>query len=183
MTSDESELSIGRRILRVAVLFAALFAIGLATRMPAWQFPQLYALHGVLAAPFCAALAAWHLSRGGSVLSLAAATALLALVLGMMSAAMGLGFAAVAVLTLVAWALLGALPAGHRRLITAVVFGALDYPCALVVGVLLGSYRPGAEAAPMIALLLVLAVALSLLGAFAADLLTTRHSARKARDS
>lgn len=182
MSLNESELSIGRRALRVAVLFAALFAIGLATRMPAWQFPQIYALHGVLAAPFCAALAAWHFSRGGTALSLAAATALLALVLGMMSAAMGLGFATVAVLTLVAWALLGALPTEHRRLIAAVVFGALDYPCALVVGLLLGSYRPGAEAVPMIMLLLVLAVALSLLGAFAVDLIAGRHRTREARD-
>lgn len=183
MTSDESQISIGRRALRVAVLFAALFAIGLATRMPAWQFPQIYALHGVLAAPFCAALAAWHFSRGGTALSLAAATALLALVLGMMSAAMGLGFAAVAVLTLAVWGVLDAVSAGSRRLVTAVAFGALDYPCALAVGLLLGSYRPGAEAVPTIALLLVLAVALSLLGAFAVDLIATRHPAQEARDS
>lgn len=183
MASDESQISIGRRALRVVVLFAALFAIGLVTRMPAWQFPQLYALHGVLAAPFCAALAAWHFSRGGTALSLAAATALLALVLGMMSAAMGLGFAAVAALTLAEWGTLGAMRAGHRRLITAVAFGALDYPCALAVGLLLGSYRPGAEAVPAIVLLLVLAVALSLLGALAVDLLTTRRPAQEARDS
>lgn len=156
-------------------LFAALFAIGLVTRMPAWQFPQIYALHGVMAAPFCAALASWHFSRGGSVFQLAAATALLALVLGMMSAAMGLGFAAVAALTLVAWAFLGRCAEGARRLATATVFGALCYPCALGVGLAMGSYRASSDAVLPIVLLLALSAALSLIGALAASAADSRR--------
>ena len=75
---------------------------------------SIYALHGVLAAPFCAALAAWHLVRGGSVVQLVAATALLAAVLGMMSPAMGLSFALVAALTLAVRACLRSVPAAMR---------------------------------------------------------------------
>lgn len=169
--TDKSQISVGRRVLRVGVLFAALFAIGLVTRMPAWQFPQVYALHGVLAAPFCGALALWHFSRGGTALQLACATGILALVLGMMSLAMGLGFAVVAVLTLAAWAMLGRAPENLRRQGTAVLFGALDYPCALGVGLALGSFRTSVEGVPLIALLLVLSAALSLFGVFAVDLI------------
>lgn len=171
-------------IVRTVALFVALFVIGFATRMPAWQFPYLYALHGVLAAPFCAALAAWHLVRGGSAVQLVAATGLLALVLGMMSPTMGLSFALVAVLTLVVWACLRSVAAASRSVAVAVVFGALDYPCALAVGLALGSYGPSAEALPMIALLLALSVALSLFGAFvAASLADRRPPVRSASSS
>ena len=163
-------------IVRTAGLFVALFAIGFATRMPAWQFPHIYALHGVLAAPFCAALAAWHLVRG-------AATALLAVVLGMMSPAMGLSFALVAALTLAVRACVRSVPAAMRSVAVAAVFGALDYPCALAVGLALGSYGPSAEALPMIALLLALSVALSLFGAFVAASLADRRSAKYSNSS
>lgn len=170
-------------IVRTAGLFVALFAIGFATRMPAWQFPHIYALHGVLAAPFCAALAAWHLVRGGSVVQLVAATALLAVVLGMMSPAMGLSFVLVAALTLAVRACLRSVPAAMRSVAVAAVFGALDYPCALAVGLALGSYGPSAEALPMIALLLALSVALSLFGAFVAASLADRRSAKCSNSS
>lgn len=173
-----SQGSTGHAVLRVLALFATLFIIGLVTRMPAWQFPQVYALHGVLAAPFCAALAAWHFSRGGTALQLACATVLLALVLGAMSLAMGLGFAAVAVLTLAVWAALGRASGSTRRGATAVAFGALDYPCALGVGIALGSYGPSVEAVPFIAVLLALSVALSVFGAMAASVLADRQRAR-----
>ena len=176
--ANVSQGSTGRAVLRVLALFATLFIIGLVTRMPAWQFPQVYALHGVLAAPFCAALAAWHFSRGGTALQLACATVLLALVLGAMSLAMGLGFAAVAVLTLAVWAALGRASGSTRRGATAVAFGALDYPCALGVGIALGSYGPSVEAVPLIAVLLALSVALSVFGAMAASVLADRQRAR-----
>lgn len=152
-------------VVLTVMLFVALFVIGLVTRAPAWMFPQYYALHGVLAAPFCAALALWHLRRGGSVYELVAATALLALVLGMMSPAMGLGFAAVAVVTLAVWAALGRCSEGTRRFATAVVFGAVDYPCAVVVGVALGTYGPSVESLLAIVVLLILSIALAVLGA------------------
>ena len=166
---NDSRISWKRYGLRVLALFAVLFVIGLVTRMPAWQFPQIYALHGVLAAPFCAALASWHFARGGSVFQLAAATALLALVLGMMSAAMGLGFVAVAAFTLVVWALLSRCAEEVRRLATATAFGALYYPCALGAGLAMGAYRASSDAVLPIMLLLALSVALSLVGAFAAS--------------
>lgn len=153
------------------LLFVGLLAIGLVTRAPAWMFPQYYALHGVLAAPFCSALALWHLRRGGSVYELIAATALLALVLGMMSPAMGLGFAAVAVVTLVVWAALGRCTEKTRCFATAVVFGASDYPCAVVVGVALGTYGPSVESLLVIVVLLILSIALAV---FAASLVSGR---------
>lgn len=165
MVSGKVSQLVDRPPVRVAVLFAALFLIGLATRMPAWMFPQFYALHGVLASPFCAALALWHLRRGGSVGQLALATGLLAAVLGAMSLAMGLGFAAVALVTLGAGAALGGMPRDRRAFAVAVIFGAVDYPCAVAVGVALGTYGASVESLPVIGVLLFLSLALALFAA------------------
>lgn len=151
--------------MRALVLFGALFAIGLATRFPAWQFPQFYALHGVLAAPFFAALARWHFDRGGGVWPLFAASAALAVVLGMMSPVMGLSFLLLALCLLAAHRLLGRAAPDRRDLLCAVAFGALDYPCALVAGMALGSYAFSFDSLVSIALLVVLAIGLSLFGA------------------
>lgn len=169
---------IDRPVVRVLLLFALLFAIGLVTRAPAWQFPHIYALHGVLAAPFCAALAQWHFRRRGSVPQLSVATLLLAALLGAMSPAMGLGFAAVAALTALAWPLLGRLSAGGRRLACAVIFGALDYPCALAVGLALGMYAPSPDALPLIAVLVLLSAALAFFGALVTAALLDRRKNR-----
>lgn len=150
---------------RIAILFLLLLLIGLVTRMPALAFPQFYALHGVLAAPFCAALAQWHFQHNGGVGELAAATGILALVLGVMSPVMGFGFGAVAVLALLVGLLAKVRSSASRRLAVSLVYGALQYPCALVCGVLFGSYFPSAESAVTITILLGLSCALSLLGA------------------
>lgn len=163
--ADKAARMAGKAAVRTAVLFAALFAIGLATRFPALQFPHLYALHGILAAPFFSALALWHFNREGSVWSLFAAVAALAAVLGCMSPVMGLGFLLLAALLLAADALLRSCRPARRRLGCAVAFGALDYPCALAVGLLLGSYAFSLESLPTILVLGALAAALSLLGA------------------
>lgn len=152
------------------LLFAALFVIGLVTRMPARAFPALYALHGVLAAPFCAALAQWWFRRGGGAGPLLVGVCLLSVVLGVMSLAMGLGFALVCLVTLAAWLLLARAGAGTRRFVTAVVLGAADYPCAVVAGALLGSYGFSMESVPVMVILLLLSVALAVLGAALANL-------------
>ncbi|MCI9261103.1 hypothetical protein [uncultured Adlercreutzia sp.] len=162
--SEKNSSLVDRPAARVVFLFAALFLIGLVTRMPAWMFPQYYALHGVLASPFCAALALWHFRRGGTVGQLVLATVLLAAVLGAMSAAMGLGFAAVALVMLVAGLLRGGM--GSRRAFAlAVLFGAVDYPCAVMVGVALGTYGASAASVPVVTVLLILSIALAFFGA------------------
>ena len=53
----------------------------------------------------------------------------------------------------------------RRDIACAVLFGALDYPCALVVGIASGSYVGTPEATPIILLLAAVAVGLSLLAA------------------
>lgn len=151
---------------RVAILFVALLVIGLATRYPAWQFPHLYALHGVLAAPFFSALALWHFNRNGHIGALLAASGALALFLGAMNPVMGLSFVLLALCVLVAYALLtniggGTITTSGKNLVCAIAFGALDYPCALATGVALGSYAFSFESLPMIVLLCALSIALS----------------------
>lgn len=163
---EESRKCYWRIAVRVAVLFLILFLIGLLTRMPARAFPQLYALHGVLAAPFCAALAQWHFQHNGSVKELAIATALLALVLGAMSPVMGVGFAAVAVILLIVGIIAKARRSEFSELLVSTVFGAFNYPCALMCGILFGSYLPSLESAVTIVVMFGLSCMLSLFGAF-----------------
>lgn len=152
-------------VVRTLLVLVALIGIGLVTRLPAWQFPQLYALHGVLAAPFFSALALWHFNRKGNVWQLFIAVLGLAAFLGVMNAVMGLSFLLLALCLLVAYGLVRKVDPGRRGFMCAVVFGALNYPCALVVGVALGSYAFSVASVPTILLLVVLAVALSLFGA------------------
>ena len=144
----DSKAHYGKVVLRVLILFTLLFLIGLITRMPAITLPQFYALHGLLAAPFCAALAQWHFQHKGCVWQLALATGVFALVLGMMSPVMGCGFATVAVITLVVGLVVQPKLSQARKLAVSVTFGALNYPCALVVGILFGiDYAPMVTAA------------------------------------
>lgn len=150
---------------KTVILFALLLVIGLVTRFPAWQFPHLFALHGVLAAPFFSALAMWHFNRKGSVWTLFMAVLLLAVFLGIMSLVMGLGFLFLASLLLVVYALPGKGDVSRRHVGCAVAFGALEYPCALVAGIAFGSYAPSFESLPTIGVLTLLALALALLGA------------------
>lgn len=152
-------------VVRTVILFAVLFAIGLITRLPAWQFPQFYALHGVLAAPFFSALALWHFNRQGSIIQLFIGVLAMAAVLGAMSAVMGLSFLLLAVCTLAAYGVLGLVAPERRNFACAVLFGALDYPCALVVGILLGSYAFSYDALLVMVILLIVSIALSLFAA------------------
>lgn len=151
-------------LVRALLLFAALMAVGLATRFPALQFPQLYALHGVLAAPFFSAIAVLHFERGGGVGSLLAATLAVAGVLGVMSAVMGLSFVLLSVGLLGVRGLTRVVGPARWDAVCATAFGALDYPCALVAGAALGSYAFGLEAVSTMLLLAALAAGLSLLG-------------------
>lgn len=152
-------------LVRALLLFAALIAVGLATRFPALQLPQLYALHGVLAAPFFSAIALLHFERGGGVGSLLAATLAVAGVLGAMSAVMGLSFVLLAVGLLGVRGLTRVFVCAQRDAVCATVFGALDYPCALGAGIVLGSYGFASESVLTMLLLVALATGLSLLGA------------------
>lgn len=150
---------------RAVLLFVVLLAIGLLTRFPAWQFPHLYALHGVLAAPFFSALALWHFEREGSVWQVLVAILGLAALLGVMNVVMGLSFLLLALCLFVTYGIMYKADPRKRTLVCAVAFGALDYPCTLAVGIALGSYSFSAEAVLTILLLAVLAVGLSLFGA------------------
>ncbi|MGV8084291.1 MAG: hypothetical protein AB2L09_11760 [Coriobacteriia bacterium] len=159
-----TQMTKGNMVVRTGILLAALLAIGLITRFPALQFPYLYALHGVLAAPFFAALAMWHFTHRGGVGLLAIATLGMAAILGAMSAIMGLSFLLLAVCLVVSYALLKRLVPSTRNLVCAITFGALQYPCALVVGILSGSYLPSGDSVPVILLLVLISVGLAMLG-------------------
>ena len=130
---------IDKPIVRTLVLFVILLSVGLITRAPAWAFPSVYALHGVLASPFFAALAFWHFRRNGTLVQFEVAVLLLAAFLGVMSLIMGLSFLVLAVITGLIYAALVKIPKMRRNTITAVCFGALDYPITLVVGIISGS--------------------------------------------
>ena len=162
---EEKRPLIDRPTVRTALLLVVLFAVGFATRFPALQFPQLYAFHGVLAAPFFSAAALWHFNRSGSVWELFVATLALAAVLGIMSAVMGLSFLFLGLCLLVAYGLTGNLNRDTRLFACSVAFGALDYVCALVAGVALGSYAFSSEIYLSIALLTLLSVSLAFLAA------------------
>lgn len=157
------------RLIRTLALFAILLAIGMATRFPALQFPQLYALHGVLAAPFCAAAAYWSLRREDSALPLFLATALLALVLGMMSPVMGMSFGTLAALTVIVWFAFSKARASTRVFATAFLFGTLDYLCVLFSGIAFGSYACGPNALSSIIPMALIGCGLALLGALIAS--------------
>ncbi len=156
---------IDRPAARTALLLIVLFVVGFATRFPALQFPQFYALHGVLSAPFFSAVALWHFNRSGGVWELFAATLALAAVLGIMSAVMGLSFLLLTLCLLMAYGLTMKLRRETRSFVCSVAFGALDYACALVAGVALGSYAFSSEVFLNIALLVLLSASLAFLAA------------------
>lgn len=170
--------AIDRPAARAAILFALLLLIGFMTRFPALAFPQFYALHGVLAAPFFSAVAYWHFKRGGKPLELFAAVLALAAVLGAMSVVMGLGFLLLALCLLAACAFSSSLRADAQLLVRATLFGVLDYPCALVSGVALGSYAFSGEAWVTIGLLLALSLALAFFAALLFGCFATRLQGR-----
>ncbi|MBU5405938.1 hypothetical protein KQI08_08450 [Paraeggerthella hongkongensis] len=148
-------------IVQALSLFFLLMAIGLVTRFPAHQFPQIYALHGVLTAPFFSIIALWHLNRQGSILTLLVATLALAAVLGSMSITMGLSFALLAICLLATYGFLWKLDFKKRRFWCAVAFGGLDYPCTLFTGVALGSYAISGDSIVIVLLLSALSIALA----------------------
>lgn len=162
-------------VVRTVALFSALLAIGLVTRFPAWQFPHLYALHGVLAAPFFSALALWHFNRDGTVAQLVVATLAMAVSLNVMSEVMGLSFLFLATSTLVVCMALRNVAPERKRFVCAVAFGMFDYPCALLAGILVGSYVFSFGVLPTMALLFAVALTLSL---FASLLMTKPKSER-----
>lgn len=161
---NDTQMTKGGMVVRAVILLVALLAIGLITRFPALQFPQLYALHGVLTAPFFAALAMWHFTHRGGVGLLAIATLGMAAILGAMNAVMGLSFLLLAVCLAVSYALTTGLESSTRNLVCAITFGALVYPCTLVVGVLSGWYRFSVDSLPVILLLVLISVGLAVFG-------------------
>lgn len=162
---------IDKPVVRTVLLFAMLFLIGFATRFPALILAHIYALHGVLAAPFFAAVAFWHFRRGGTVPELFAATLALAAVLGAMNLVMGLSFLLLALCLLAVSAFLLRVLPQKWLAASSVLFGALDYPCALAAGVALGSYAFSGETWVFVVVLLVLALALACLAVLLFDLI------------
>lgn len=169
---------IDRPVARTVLLFALLLLVGFATRFPALAFPQFYALHGVLAAPFFSAIAYWHFGRKGTALELFAAVLALAAVLGAMSVVMGLSFLVLALCLLAACALSSSLRFERQLPVRATLFGLLDYPCALASGVALGSYAFSGEAWVIVGLLLVLSLALALFAVLLFGCFSTRLQGR-----
>ena len=155
----------GNVAVRTVVLFVALFAIGVATRFPALQFSGIYALHGVFAAPFFAALAMVHFDRDGGVGPLLVATLCLAALLGAMSPVMGGGFALSALALVASWFATGRCVQRRQTFASAVAYGAFGYFGALLFGILFGSYLFDATVIAQIVACSILATALAVLGA------------------
>lgn len=153
---------------RTVALFVALCVIGVGTRFPALQFSGIYALHGVFAAPFFAALAMVHFDRDGGIGPLLVATLCLAALLGAMSPVMGGGFALSALALTASWFVAGRRAQGQRTFASAVVYGAFGCFGALLFGILFGSYLFDATVIVQIIACSVLAIALAVLGAVVA---------------
>ena len=172
---NDTQMTKGNTVVRTVILLVALLAIGVITRFPALQFPQLYALHGVLTAPFFAAMAMWHFTHRGGVGLLVIATLGMAAILGAMTVVMGLSFLLLAVCLAASYALMTGLEPSTRNLVCAITFGALVYPCALVVGILSRWYLISVDSLPVILLLVLVSVGLA---AFGSLLLVKRQPRR-----
>ena len=146
------------------MLTAALFCIGMATRMPALFLNGYYALHGVLAAPFYAALLAWYINRYDAVWSFACAAGAYGAILGAMQPIMAAGAVVPMAFALLAYRLLADSPSNRRAAICAFIFGACAYPSVAGVGILTGSYAPSPSQLPQMALLGLIAILLAGLG-------------------
>lgn len=156
-----------RFALRVALLFVALFLAAFLTRLPAIYFASIYALHGVLAAPFFAAIATLNVRKGGVGWEFVAALAVLAAVLGAMSPVMGLGFAIVAIVYAGAWFGFAGISMSKRAVTCGALLGLACYAAPVCLGIAFGSYMVTGGSAPQIALLALVSIALGAGGAYA----------------
>lgn len=154
-------------VVHALVLFVVFLLVGLVTRPPALAFPQFYGLHGVLSAPFFAAVAAWYLKRFDSVGPVFAGVALLAVLLSLMSPIMGMGFALVALVPTIAYVVLKATGFTSYGFVAAVAFGALCHPAAVLAGAVSGTYLVAGESLLVQLVMLALSVVLALFAALA----------------
>lgn len=179
MEQTEHRRPIRSRILRVLVLFLLLLGIGLLARVPAHLVTQVFAFHGVLVAPFYAAVVYWHLTRQGTMTELVIATALLAVFLGMMSPVMGMSFALVAVFAAVVDGLLRSVSHDRRVFWDASVFGALVFPCTVASGLLTGAYVETSTTIVSDVLFTALSFGLAVLGAVVMSAVEARRAGRE----
>lgn len=154
-------------VLQTVILFIALFAIGLLTRLPALSFIDFYALHAVLAAPFYALLLTTFTYTLKRYLPVFLASLLYACCLGAMHIAMGLSVLFSAIVALVVLLILRNANNELRSFGVGLAFGAASYPATLIAGSLLGSHHMifAVENILFVVIVLLISIAISLLGA------------------
>lgn len=131
-------MSIKDHATRILFVLIALFITGFITRFPTIYLTHIYALHGVLAAPFYAAIAYVNFEKKGHLGHLVAATLILAAILSKMSPVMGLSFALLSIITLIVGCVMNLMGASTQTttLILSITYGTLNYFCTLATGVL-----------------------------------------------
>ena len=155
-----------RYTLLVVLAAVLLFAIGMATRMPAMRLGINYGLHAVLAAFFYAAVVAMFELKTGRCLYVALGSLLVSVVLGMMSPVMAVAGALPALAYFVAFCVMngGLALDGARDVRSAVVcgtvFATFAYVGTIVGGIVFSGYKLAVNDLPF----LLLTIGLGLLG-------------------
>lgn len=160
----------GRELFRLAAyagaLFLALVVFGLATRPLALLLSGLYAFHAVLIALPSACALAYCLRKSRSIAACAVAVSLFAAMLGCMSPLMGWAAFAPMALAGIVWVAAHRLAPNRRACAAGFAYGALYYPCTIVLSVAFGGtmFALGGESLAKVLVSAALGVALSGLG-------------------
>lgn len=160
----------------ILLLFAAFFLIGLVTRLPAMHFSSYYALHGVFAAPFYAALIAWYSTKQHRFWPVAVASSAYGCVLGSMQPIMGIG--ALVPLALASATLVFLRNSTNDLIATlpAIIFGASAYPATITAGMTFSSTVTSADILLQFIAFSAIALGLAILGAFAGQHVARYHA-------
>ena len=150
---------------RVIFMVIALFIAAFITRIPAINFPYIYALHGVLAAPFFSAVAIINLKKANPFWEYAVSVLLLAGALGSMSMVMGLSFVLVAFIYMLFCLISFVVISKTNHLLSGCIIGLFCYLSAVLVGVIFGSFAISFSNLPQVLLLTISSGLLGLLGA------------------
>ena len=168
----------------VVIATVVLFAIGMATRMPAIRLGINFGLHAVLAAFFYGLVVAVFEIKTAHAYPVVVGSAVFGAVLGMMSPVMTVAAILPAVAYLVVFLVMhggkggsGSTGSSSAPVIGGTVFAAFAYVGTVVGGELFSGYTPGVADLPF----LMLSIGLGLLGSLAGAFIAEKIGPAKAR--
>lgn len=171
-------------LLRVVLAFVLLFAIGLATRIPAICWSGSYAAHGLYASFFYALLYSFALARSWPTWTFALGCLGYGLALAGMHPVMGIAAIVPLGLSLIVRAATKNINAEVAAISTAAVFAASVYPVTLLAGIVFGSCSIDSEGGMLqVAIMTTLAIFLSVLGSLLGTFVASRGKPRPAYTS